>query len=205
MKNIDFLKALRDKIRSADKETLIQSMDNVHHAGLFSLVISGKENGQLTRVFIAEDRIKPYTVQFHTHRYGIKLFTLKGVIKHFEAVPVASEACDITLSEWDYLSPLNGGNGLSYLKEQALSIRDYDLPIGSSIDLTVEQFHTVSCEAGSIWVVEEGGFEVKSSKVLGVPFITDGLYTPPKQFQINDKYQMVLRELNLMIANYETV
>jgi hypothetical protein len=60
-------------------------------------------------------------------------------------------------------------------------------------------------DKGSIWIVEEQGFKVDSSKVLGVPFITDGLYNAPAPFQVNDKCQIVAKEIKKLILDYEVV
>ena len=53
--------------------------------------------------------------------------------------------------------------------------------------------------------LEEQGFETDSSRVLGVPFVTEGLYNEPKSFQVNDNCQLVTREIKKMILNYELV
>lgn len=42
--------------------------------------------------------------------------------------------------------------------------------------------HSVSCSKGSMWVVQELGFQDDSSTVLGTNFSTEGLYNEPKQF-----------------------
>lgn len=68
-----------------------------------------------------------------------------------------------------------------------------------------KQVHTVCCQAGAIWVVEEQGFKTDESTVLGVPFTVDGLYNKPQQFQINDMCQTVLRQLNYLINQYKSV
>ena len=53
---------------------------------------------------------------------------------------------------------------------------------------------------GSVWIVKEKGFKTKESVVLGVPFITEGLYNAPKQYQVNDVYQMVLSKLRKIVG-----
>ena len=181
-------------------------MNDVHHVGIFSLVIKGTEFGKLTRVFIADTKLLPYEVQLHTHRYPIRLTTIKGNIRHF--VAVKSDDIDegiVSLSEFNYKSPLNGGEGLSYVKETGVIIKDYNLPVTSSIYLNENDFHTMSCNKGSMWIVEEQGFRVDSSKVLGVPFITKELYNPPGSFQINDKCQLVMKEIKKLILDFELV
>jgi hypothetical protein len=206
MKKQEFLKKIFDLLKNPNQESLKLSMNDVHHKGLFSLVIDGSEFGNLTRVFIADEKIKPFEVQLHSHRYPIRLTTIKGQIKH--VVAFRSEIVDchtVSLSEFDYKSPLNGGKGLSYLKETNVIIKDYVLPIGATLEMDEKEIHTVSCSKGSIWIVEELGFKVDSSKVLGVPFITEGLYKEPKSFQINDNHQLVKKEVAKILLDYDVV
>lgn len=206
MLKLPFLKEIYEYIKNPNVDSLKLSIADTHHSGLFSLVINGTEFGNLTRVFIADTDILPYEVQLHTHRYPIRLTTIKGNIKHYVAFNSNVVDCHtVSLSQFNYKSPLNGGEGLSYEKETNVIIKDYHLPIGATLEMTENEFHTVSCDKGSIWIVEERGFKNDFSKVLGVPFITDGLYNPPASFQINDKCQLVAREIKKMILNYEAV
>jgi hypothetical protein len=55
----------------------------------------------------------------------------------------------------------------------------------------------------AIWIVEEQGFKVDSSRVLGIPFATTGLYNPPSSFQINDNYQLLTREIKKSLIEYQ--
>lgn len=206
MSKLQFLKKVYDYLKNPSIESLNLSMADTHHKGLFSLVIDGTEFGNLTRVFISDTDLLPYEVQLHTHRYPIRITTIKGNIKHFVAYRSDIVDCHtVSLSEFNYRSPLNGGKGLSYEKETNVIIKDYHLPIGSTLQMTENEFHTVSCDKGSIWIVEEQGFANDSSRVLGVPFITEGLYNPPASFQINDKCQLVSKEIKSLILSYETV
>jgi hypothetical protein len=206
MSKLEFLKKVYDYLKNPNIESLNLSMADTHHNGLFSLVISGTEFGNLTRVFISDTDLFPFEVQLHTHRYPIRLTTIKGSIKHFVAFRSEFVDCDtVELSEFNYKSPLNGGNGLSYEKETNVIIKDYHLPVGSTLQMTENEFHTVSCNKGSIWIVEEQGFVNDFSRVLGVPFITDGLYNPPASFQVNDKVQIVTKEIKKLILDYEVV
>jgi len=206
MKKLEFLKHIQVLLRNINNDTLKLSMKDVHHKGLFSLVIGGTEFGNLTRVFIADESIKPFEVQLHSHRYPIRLTVLKGNVRHYSAKEKSTIDCDtISLSKFSYKSPLNGGNGLCYLKEVNVSLKDYTIPIGASLEMSEKEVHTVSCKNGSIWIVEEKGFKTDSSIVLGVPFITDELYNEPLPFQINDKHQLVKKELAKIILSYESI
>jgi len=203
---IEFLKYIHGLLKNPKQESLNLSMNDVHHKGLFSLVIGGTKFGNLTRVFIADNPILPYEVQMHTHRYPIRLTVIKGQVLHHVAYKAPSQTHGVSeLSEFEYHSPLNGGAGLKYLRETLVNIIEHYIPIGATLVMDEKDYHTVSCSQGSIWIVEECGFKTETSKVLGVPFVTDGLYTPPKGFQINDKVQSVAKEIKRIILDYELV
>jgi hypothetical protein len=203
---LEFLKAIYNLVKKPSQESLKFSMSDTHYPGLFSLVIGGNEFGNFIRVFIADTEMNPYAVQLHSHRYPIRLTTIKGKIQHF--VAFRSEIIDchtVSLSEFEYKSPLNGGNGLKYLQESNVILKDYLLPIGSTLQMTENEIHTVACSKGSIWIVEEQGFKNDCSRVLGVPFVTDSLYNQPTSLQINDKCQIVAKEIKKLILDYELV
>lgn len=225
----EFLRKIQDILRKPNQESLKMSLAETHHPNVFSLVIDGTEAGNLTRVFIAKGKLKPFEVQLHSHRYPIRLTTIAGSIKHFIAKEiddnprqsvyhgnVTSYARDnkvlrkskdrsLFMSEFEYKSPLNKGQGLKYNRDVEIMIDEYPLPVGSTVNMSENDVHTMSCSKGSIWIVEEQGFKSDSSIVLGVPFITDGLYNKPQQFQINDNVQIVLSTINKILNDYEKV
>lgn len=189
------------KLQTPNNESLKMSINHCHVRGMFSLVVDGKEFGKLTRIFIADRKLRPFKVQLHTHRYPINITTIKGNITHHNAVK--SDKGLVSISEYSYKSFLNGGSGLEYVGETKVNCFDYKLPIGSTVSLSTKDYHTISCSKNSIWIVEELGFETKESSVLGVPFVLDGLYSEPAMFQINDKCQVVIRELKKILENYK--
>lgn len=189
---LDQIKKLKDLIDNASPETLAKSIDDCHFKGVFSLVIGGEENGTLTRVFMSEKEISPYDVQLHSHRYDLKITTLTNGIRHHVKLARPKRETKFLTSEYKYQSPWNGGKGLEYLGPVVLSVASYDLPSLALIDMCSDDVHTVSCRAGSMWVVEEGGFtNLNHSYVYGSPFILDGLYNKPSQYQIADRWQAV--------------
>lgn len=192
---------LLDFMLKPDQEALALSMTDVHGDGVFSLVIHGTEFGKLTRVFIATKELTPFQVQLHTHRYPINLTVLTGKILHH--IAKIDDNGNVTMSLYKYLSPLNGGQGLTYEKEVLVSLSEYHLPEGSVVDLMYTDFHTMSVSAGSAWVVEEHGFQEDHSWLLGLPFTTDGLYNKPEMFQVNDKFQYVKKHLTRIINTYK--
>jgi hypothetical protein len=195
-----FYEKILTHLKTVDPETLKMSMDNVHAKGMFSLVIHGKEHGSLTRVFIATKKIKPFDVQLHSHRYPIKLAVISGKVRSHEA---QESSLGKIMSKYKYSSPLNGGCGLECRSDDVFHLTDNILPQGALVRMNTKEIHTISCSKGSIWAVEEGGFMVDHSIVLGVPFTTDGLYTEPQQFQINDMHQLVLAKVALIVNQYQ--
>lgn len=212
-KILEKLETFRSYLKSPSLDSLDMSLADVHHLGLFSLVIAGVVPGNLTRVFIATQDIEQYNVQLHSHRYPIKLTALKGLIGHTYVADTIDGIFPqkktwpgyMGMSRFKYKSPLNGGAGLSFDKDVQIITREYVLPIGSILYMDETEVHTVCCQAGAIWVVEEQGFKTDESTVIGVPFTVDGLYNKPQQFQINDMCQTVLRQLNYLINQYKSV
>jgi hypothetical protein len=205
MRKLEYLKQIQALLLNPDPDSLKLSLADTHQKGIFSLVIAGKDFGKLTRVFISENKLKPYKVQLHTHRYPVKITTLKGNVKHHVAIPQQQKGIGVVeLSEFEYRSPLNGGSGLKYISEGFFMLNEYTLPIGSTTEMSEREYHTMSCSTGSIWIVEEQGFKTESSRVLGIPFITTSLYNEPKMFQVNDMCQIVAKELKKIILDYET-
>lgn len=196
MKNI-FERTL-DLMNSPDPESLLMSMDDVHQKGLFSLVVGGTENCKLTRIFIAKNKIKPFAAQLHSHVYDLNIGVIKGTFLHHSAHECGRNAKGVNLGTYKYQSPLNGGVGLEYIEDKPYSLYDNYVPETGCIQLSHNDIHTVSVSKGTMWIVEELGVKSKSSIVVGKRFIVDGLYNQPKQYQVNDMYQIVKRELEII-------
>lgn len=206
MSKLDFLIKIQDLLKNPKQESLNLSLHNTHHKGVFSLVIDGLEFGKLTRIFISNHEIKPNTVQLHTHRYPIRITAIKGDIKQHRAYPTEIEDSYSTqLSVFRYDSPINGGNGLSYLKEGFFILKDHSFPVGSSMQMNEDEFHTMSCSEGSIWVVEEQGFKKDYSMVLGIPFTTNNFYTKACPLIIQQSVDLVSTELGILIDSYQNI
>jgi len=201
--NYEYLKDFNQKLKSPT--ALDMSLNNVHCNGLFSLVIDGAEHGKLLRVFIAHKKIKAGQIQFHSHRYPIRLTVLKGeVVNHVakENDAVTDLGNVVKMDVFKYLSPLNGGNGLSFIDSTYFDLTENAIPKGCAVNMNSNDIHTVSCSKGSIWIVEEQGFVKENSVVLGTPFSTKDLYQKPEQFQINDNYQLVKKCVDQILNSY---
>lgn len=188
-----------------DPKSLEKSIDNCHHKGLFSLVIGGTENGKLTRVFIATKKIKLSGCTFHSHTYDLTIGVIKGEFMHHIAKDsdmfmMNSSPTDVMfnwvrLPTYHYQSPLNNGKGLEFDSMKEYYINSTVVPAGGEIHLRHTDIHSVTVSEGTMWVLQEHGFETDKSTVIGKPFTVDGLYTPPKQYQVNDMWQLVYNEL----------
>jgi hypothetical protein len=188
------VKRFLELLKEASPETLNMSIDQCHADGLFSLVFAGTEHGRLTRAFIAKKEIKPFDIQLHSHRYGLTVTVVKGVFRHHIA---NNTKVTIKLPTYTYKSPLNGGSGLEPDPFFPFfgCIEDYLVPPTGEIHMSHDEVHTVSCEAGTIWIVEEKGFMSDSSRVYGKEFVVDNLYQRPSQYQVNDAVCVLTRAL----------
>lgn len=192
---------LHKMMLSVNKESLDKSIADCHIKGCFSLVVGGTEHGKLTRVFIATKKINPFDIQFHSHRYGLRIGVVHGVFEHHVATKPKGKPCTnrVGLMEYNYKSPLNGGNGLTKIGQGVYDLTSYTCPVGSELVLSSSDIHSVSCKKGTIWVVQEQGFNCDSSVVLGTDFSTEGLYNNPEQFQVNNMYEQVLKHLKKLV------
>lgn len=194
---------LYEMMKNVSKDSLDMSIADCHIKGCFSLVVGGTEHGKLTRVFIATKKINPFDIQFHSHRYGLKIGVIYGAFDHHIASEVGSTSIAngnvVKLKSYEYKSPLNGGTGLTYTGDSLWELDSYKIPVGGEIYLPAQQIHSVSCKKGTIWVVQELGFRDDSSVVLGTDFSTEGLYNKPEQFQVNNMYEQVLKHLKKLV------
>jgi len=192
---------LHKMMLNVNKDSLDKSIADCHVKDVFSLVVGGTEHGNLTRVFIATKKIRPFDIQFHSHRYGLRIGVINGVFEHHVAIKAKgkSNTNRVGLIEYDYKSPLNGGNGLTKIGQGVYDLTSYKVPVGGEMYLPHDLVHSVSCSKGSMWVVQELGFRDDSSVVLGTDFSTVGLYNAPKQFQVNNMYEQVLEKLKKLV------
>ena len=192
-------------LMEATEESLAGSLDNCHAPGLFSLSINCTEKRK-TRIFMAKRSINPFDVAFHTHRYPLTIAVICGRLTHHTASTVQSFKTAARISQWSYVSPLSDMEsdflGLKYEKEVEVFFDDYHMPPGSRISLEPDDFHTVSCPAGTMWIRQEGKSADSPSKVLGVPFNTNGLYTLPNLNEINKNKDLAASELKKLISEY---
>lgn len=194
---------LYEMMKSVSKDSLNMSIADCHIKGCFSLVVGGTEHGKLTRVFIATKKINPFDIQFHSHRYDLKIGVIHGVFDHHIALEDIQQSYyngeSVKLKNYEYKSPLNGGDGLTYTGDSLWNLKSYRVPVGGEMYLPSDLIHSVSCKKGTIWVVQEQGFNCESSVVLGTDFSTEGLYNKPEQFQVNNMYEQVLKHLKKLI------
>lgn len=183
-------------------DTLDLSMADVHHKGLYSIVIGGTEHGELTRVFIATEKIEPYALKLHSHTYDLRLGVIKGVFQHFQAVECGEGAKgpdSIYLDKYEYKSPLNGGNGLTYIKRAPYSIMNHYVPPGGEVFLDSSIIHTVAVEPGTMWIIKECGKKTETSIVLGEKFTTENLYTKINRNEISDIFIKLKKCLDVIV------
>lgn len=136
---------------------------------------------------------------------------LQGEIVHHRAFErTNSRDSNISIQKYRYSSGITGDSKLTYANEIDIELCSYNIPIGSTLYLKEEDYHTMSCSANSIWLVEEytkyseeyyeGGFP---SYVLGVPFSTYNLYNPIVSSKELDSYLDILEKcIKKLLSNY---
>lgn len=165
---------LLELAKNARRESLEMSLDDCHADGLFSLVIDGTAPGELTRVFIAEEQIKPYQIQMHSHKYDLEITALTLGIRHHYFQGKSDMAVKMPCFTYDSLDKSFERDHDSFGYTETI-----DLPPLSVIRLNSFDIHTVSCEESSAWVVQEIDLQESKSMFLGEPFTVEGLYNRP--------------------------
>ena len=182
------MKKFLDKLQQKDNPSFSMSLADVHAKGVFSLVIDGGKFGELTRVFIAHEGVKPFEVQFHTHRYNVRITTICGEIMHHVASEVSPMILPRTqfaeIDKYLYSNGITGQGNLKFLEKVRLEFGDYYLPLGANFEMARNRIHTMSCSPGSIWVVEELGDIRDFSHLYGVSFDTKQMYRQPAEGEI---------------------
>jgi hypothetical protein len=181
------LRHLRDLIHNTTQEVLGMSLKDIHAPELFSLVFHCDENKRLKRAFMAGKEIQPYEIQLHTHRYPLRITVLKGRVVHHRAVVSSEFNKDqhhgiVKMDSMSYRSAIVGDGRVDVVVEDVeLALKDFTLPVGSSVELTEHDIHTVSCAKDAIWVVEELPIvePCEYTRMYGVPFAVTEMYRKP--------------------------
>ena len=160
------------------------SLKNCHAKGLFSLVVENNE-GQLLRVFVAQEDVNPFDIQLHSHKYDLTIGVLCGEFTHHDAtdwysVPIRQKLLQprVTLPAYTYNS---SDESFSELGEDYVIITNHIVPKHGIIELSSTDIHTVSAKKGTMWVIQEGEKYSEVSKLLGKPFDATELYDKPTQ------------------------
>lgn len=198
---------LLDKMQTLKQLPAKYHLMDCHADGLFSLVIDGEMDkdgnflsGTLTRVFIATKKIKPFTIQLHSHKYDLTIGVIHGCFQHHIAdvtndIDFVNIVGKTRMKRYQYKSPINGESSLEYLDQRFYSLSSNHTPVGGEIFLPHDLIHTVSCDKGTIWVVQEHELKTDSNIVLGVPFKTTKLYKQPTQEEVSKMGILVYEKL----------
>lgn len=159
-----------------------------HHPNIDSIVLHKRKDGSLLRVFVATGPVEFGEVAIHSHRFPADFFVLSGALTNYN-VRILKNGPGEILHEWDYHSPLLGGEGLTYV-HPVVAVWDYwDYPQYDSFQMSEWDVHTVSCEAGTSWIVSEGPEKKKTSRSYtktAEPFTVEGLYEPMSVEEVNE-------------------
>ena len=201
---------LKELINNAPQEALNMSLNDVHAAGIFSLVFHCDENKRLTRAFMAGKEIQPYEVQLHTHRYPLRITVLKGRVVHHRAVVSSEFNKDqhqgiVKMDSMSYRSAIVGDGRVEVVVEDVeLALKDFTLPVGSSVELTEHDIHTVSCAKDAIWVVEELPIvePCEYTRMYGVPFTVTEMYRKPSFPHLFSMHRELIRTIDDLTRFY---
>ena len=186
--------------KEPNRQNIDMSLKNTHVKGMYSIVLNIDNDGNLFRVFYATEEIKPYEIALHEHRYNLTLGFIDGCIKQHSLIETYTEVCTcerIDLPVFKYETPLNGGNGLTYIVDIFAYIISTDMPLYSSVYLNANDIHTISCTKDSMWIVREEtlGYNKNYSYVYGKPFTTDGLYDKISDEEYNNIFNLIKDKL----------
>ena len=186
--------------KEPNRQNIDMSLKNTHVKGMYSIVLNIDKDGNLFRVFYATEEIKPYEIALHDHRYRLTLGFIDGCIKQHSLIETYTEVCAcerICLPVFKYETPLNGGNGLTYIVDILAYIISTDMPLYSSVYLNENDIHTISCTKDSMWIVREEtlGYNKNYSYVHGKPFTTDGLYDKISDEEYNNIFNLIKDKL----------
>lgn len=204
--NNSIFKEVLDYIESNDEQALKKSLDNVHHDGLFSLVVNGEEPGRLTRIFIATKKIEPFAIQLHSHRYDLKIGVIKGTVLHHHAMECGHGARGtgvVIMDKFEYFSGLNSEVKFVYQDTVPFALVEQHIPKYSELYLEHLNIHSISASEGSMWIVQEQGYRTDSNTLLGLSFDVEGLYTEVSDDKIEEMKQLVLTELKKLVEIQE--
>ena len=186
--------------KEPNRQNIDMLLKNTHVKGMYSIVLNIDNDGNLFRVFYATEEIKPYEIALHEHRYNLTLGFIDGCIKQHSLIETYTEVCTcerIDLPVFKYETPLNGGNGLTYIVDIFAYIISTDIPLYSSVYLNANDIHTISCTKDSMWIVREEtlGYNKNYSYVYGKPFTTDGLYDKISDEEYNNIFNLIKDKL----------
>ena len=186
--------------KEPNRQNIDMSLKNTHVKGMYSIVLNIDNDGNLFRVFYATEEIKPYEIALHEHRYNLTLGFIDGCIKQHSLIETYTEVCTcerVDLPVFKYETPLNGGNGLTYIVDIFAYIISTDMPLYSSVYLNANDIHTISCTKDSMWIVREEtlGYNKNYSYVYGKPFTTDGLYDKISDEEYNNIFNLIKDKL----------
>ena len=209
------LRRLLDFIQNPDKDALELSLKNVHYEGVISIPIKigilemdKEKRKHLRRFFISLKEIPPFAVQLHSHKYNLNIIPIHGNIMHHRAYSKTflrgTSDKEVYLDRFEYSSGINGEGGqIKYDDTLRYEIESSHLPIGSFNKLEYNDIHTMSCDAGSIWFVEETQYISNTSYFLGVPFSTNNYYEKLKSEEVLEYLTLIENKILNILENYK--
>lgn len=142
---------------SVDLDNLIQnSYKNFHAKGLDYICLKRAADHTIKVYFLDGDASKlPEVVNPHDHRYLFSSRVLAGRLEDYTYIPTTNEGAE-TFQTFDYMTPLNGGNGFTYRgEERLLRTKINRITEGQCLFTSSKNIHTIAAKADQTVIMLE--------------------------------------------------
>ncbi len=125
---------------------IANSYHNFHTRGFDYICLHRSENYTAKLYYLEGDASKlREVVNPHDHRYGFRTHVLAGSMVDYRYTP--SDLGQV-FQAFDYMTPLNGGNGFTFRGEERLQITDgVHLDAGSVLETSHRHLHTIKMQS----------------------------------------------------------
>ena len=148
---------------------------NMHLPGLHSITLIDDDKRRV-RVYIATEDIKPGQLAFHAHAYDLCLHVMRGELRHETASFVVDRSP--THKEQErfaaYEHRREKGGTFFYTIDPTITYRAVErrakiVQQGKEVWLHADDYHTLECAKGTVWLICEQPFEHPPQCLVYVP------------------------------------
>lgn len=140
-------------------DVIANSYKNFHAKGLHYVCLERSPVVTLKAYFFEGDAVDlPEVVVPHNHRYNFTTEVLAGELTDIEYTIVPVDMCETeeVAQQWNYLTPLNGGNGFTWVGETGL-VREEDISLeaGGLLLSLHDKIHTIRVKPGTVLLLSQ--------------------------------------------------